>query len=217
MMTDLEQSMHYERIYGHFASMHTKVQADYGNEKRTAEEEGREPDNSYEDVLRVISEQKAKYRQLSDMAFLRHKEKHPDVFDDEGFDNLIVGIIQRAALDYGTALSEKDLVAQANLERFAAGYGQELSNFDISGIFEQLKNGYKRFCAVVSAHPLEIIAYSKEIAGKHHDGERRFHYKYHCPVCKGPISTSSTGRQAKRKGTAFRCNHCNFVREVMLG
>lgn len=215
--TEFEKSMRYERIYGSLASMHTKVQTEYYNERQRAAAEGREPDTSYEERLRRISEQKAKYRQLSDAAFARHKRNNPRVFDEDGFDNLVVGIVQRAALDYGTALSEKDLVAQAELERFAAGYGQELANFDISGVFEQLKSGYKRFCQIVSAHPLEIVAYNKEISSKRDGGERRFKYKYHCPICKGQITTTSTGRQAKRKGTAFRCNHCNFVREVMLG
>jgi len=215
-MTLFEASMHYERIFGYYSTLHNKVQEEYSKERRRAAAEGREPDTSYEERLKNIKEKKVQFRKLSDTAFLKHKMMHPDI-DEDGFDNLIIAIMQRAALDYGTALSEKDLVAQGELERFAAGYGQELTSIDVTNLFEHIKFGYKRFCQIVVEHPLDIIAYNKEIASKREDGERRFQYKYHCPICKGQITHHSTGRQAKRVGTAFRCNHCNFVREVMLG
>lgn len=217
-MTDYEISMRYERLYGHYASLHSKVQMEYSAEKKRAKEEHREPDNSYLDRLEEIKNKKRECRRMSDFYFLRHKAKHPMVYDENAMDNIVVAIMQRAALDYGTALSQKDLVAQAELERFAAGYAQELTNFDTSGIFEQLKVGYGRFCALVNKHALEILEDNKNITNRREDGERRFKYRYTCPVCRGLIANSTPGRKPKKTSQAvtFRCNHCDFFTEVML-
>ena len=217
-MTDFELSMHYERVFGHLSALHVALQEQYNTERRNAAKEGREPDKSYDDKLENLKVQKAKYRKLSDEYYRRHRRKHPGIYDDDSLDNLIVAIMQRAALDYGMALSTKDLVLQSELERFADGYGQELTSMDMGSVFESLKIGYGRFCKIVDEHHDEIIADNKAIAKRRDNGERRFTYRYHCPICRGQILNGTRGRKPKtaRQTLVFRCNHCNFTKELML-
>ena len=206
-MTHFEKSLIYERAYGQIAYLYVNTKYAYGKECKAAVAEHREPDESYKVVMSMLSSDLEKCRAISDEAFALHKSANK-YLNDDGIDNLIIGILERAAQDYSDALCAEDINKQAEIERFANGYAKTLSDVNFENVLYRAKANYAQFKYIIRHYTNELYEDSCMI-----QKNRNYKVRHPCPVCGGNIlgGAPSKCRLERKDGwTKFQCGRCGL-------
>jgi hypothetical protein len=206
----LEYSMILERAYGETTNLILEYNAKVKERRKQAIEDGEKEPYHYRMVLDALDIVARRFRQRSDNYFEIHKKSKP--LNDDGCQNLKNAVIERFALDYETALCEKDEGALCELDDFAKNKAHMYTRLDAEDIASRIVADHKRFKAKARAEIDGIIDITNRFRKKRHAFSEK-NNPHRCPLCGGGMFIKS-----KMKSNVYLvgCTGCNLTEVVTI-
>lgn len=210
LISDSEYSMILERAYGEI----TNVIVDYKSRIKAKKADCLENGEKEPYHLRLVSDAleniAREFRERSDEYFARSKKGKE--INPQGAENLANAIIERMALDYETALCEKDDGAIFELQDFARNKAYKYTNLDVDAVLERIASAHKAFKAKAQKNVIEINEMTKKFRTKRYAFSER-NNPFRCPLCGGGMYVKT---QMKSNSFLIGCTGCNLTEVVTI-
>lgn len=209
LISDKEYSMILERAYGEVTNIIVEYKAKIKAKRMECLENGEKEPFHLRMVLDSLENLAKEYRKRSDEYFLKSKSNE---LDQDGIENLANAIIERMALDYETALCEKDDGALNEIRNFAEKKAYRYTDLDVEDILTRISANHKKFKKKAHDDIVDII----DMTNKFRRQKYAFSEKnnpYRCPLCGGGMYVKS-----KLKSNSFLvgCTGCALTEVVTV-
>lgn len=209
-ISDMEYSMILERAYGEMTNLIHEYKVRAKQFIKAAMENGEKEPYHFRLVLDALDIVAKDFRKRSDDAFREHTLTTD--MDEDGMMNLKNAIIERAALDYETALCEKDEGAMNELHNFAERKAHMYTDADTEEILDRIRERHKLFKD--KAHDeIDGIVEMTEQFRKKRDAFSEKNNPHRCPLCGGGMYIRS---KLKSNSYLVGCTGCNLSEVVTV-
>lgn len=208
-ISDAEYSMILERAYGEMTNIIVNYKARIKAKKAECLENGEDEPYHLRLVMDSLQGVAADFRKRSDEYFIRSKS---DALDPQGVENLANAIIERMALDYETAICEKDEGAINEIRNFAEKKAHLYTELDAADILSRISAAHIKFGDKARKNIFEILKVTEEFRKKR-DAFSEKNNPYRCPLCGGGMYV-----KAKYKSNSYLvgCTGCALTEVVTI-
>ncbi len=210
LISDGEYSMILERAYGEVTNIIVEYKAKIKAKRIECLENGEKEPFHLRMVLDSLQNLAMDYRKRSDEYFLKSKKN--EELDPKGIENLANAIIERMALDYETAICEKDEGALNEIRNFAEKKANRYTDLNVDEILSRISSAHKRFKRKSHEEIVDII----EMTNKFRKSKYAFSEKnnpHRCPLCGGGMYVKS---RLKSNSYLVGCTGCNLTEVVTI-
>ena len=204
----IKESMTLERAVSLCSALANEA-AKRRNEANKGKRRPEDKDESFDLVINVINEAKDRFKADSNRLWKQAEERCR--LDDEGVENLLNGVIQRAALDYELALSNRGFPDSIReIENFFLGDADVFTKADVSQVPKRIRMARQRFVEIAHDHINEIIEETKVNRAARRD---MLDNTYRCPLCGGGMYEWGKAYNGRHQ---IRCTGCNLAESVKV-
>lgn len=201
----MEESMLYERAYSEITNI-----INYAKDRARAQKNGDLIPEECKLVIDALSEIKSNFRERSDEAYRKHCRGRN--MCDIGAENLAIAIIERMALDYEIALSERNDKAMREIEKFSKEHAYKYTNIDPDGVLSRITTDYKKFKEKAHKDIFGILEVTEKFrATRHAFCEEKNPYR--CPLCGGGMYVKT---KLKSNSYIVGCSGCCLTEAVTI-
>lgn len=204
----IKESMTLERAVSLCSSLANEA-AKRRNEANKGKRRPEDEDESYDLVINVINEAKDRFKADSDQLWKQAENRCR--LDDDGVENLLNAVIQRAALDYELALSNRGFPdAIREVEEFFRGDADVFTKADVTEVPRRIRMAHRRFVEIAHDQIADIIRETKE---NRKAGRDMCDNSVRCPLCGGGVYEYGVPYNGRHQ---VRCTGCNLSESVKL-
>ena len=179
------------------------------NEANKGKRRPEDKDESFDLVINVINEARDRFRSDSNRLWKQAEERCR--LDDEGVENLLNAVVQRAALDYELALSSRGFSDSIReIENFFRGDADVFTKADVTQVPKRIREARQRFVEIAHDHAGEIIEETKANRAARKD---MCDNSIRCPLCGGGMYEWGKAYNGRHQ---IRCTGCNLAESVKV-
>lgn len=209
-ISDGEYSMILERAYGEVTNIIVEYKARLKAKRMECLENGEKEPYHLRMVLDSLDNLAREYRKRSDEYFLKSKDNAE--LDRAGVENLANAIIERMALDYETAICEKDEGTINEIRNFAEKKAYLYTNLNAEDILSRIAVAHKKFCEIARENIKDILQVT-ETFRKKRDAFSEKNNPYRCPLCGGGMYVKT---KYKSNSYLVGCTGCALTEVVTI-
>ena len=204
----IKESMTLERAVSLCSALANEA-AKRRNEANKGKRRPEDKDESFDLVINVINEARERFRSDSNQLWKQAEERCR--LDDDGVENLLNAVIQRAALDYELALSNRGFPDSIReIEEFFRGDADVFTKADVSQVPKRIRMAHRQFVEIAHDHVKDII---KETSDNRKRNRDMLDNTYRCPLCGGGMYEWGKAYNGRHQ---IRCTGCNLAESVKV-